>query len=142
MSTFSRPSGHTTHITRREHDCPRRPIRHGDHLSELGVEVTATRLRTLGHPTRLRIIRALDGRTATVEQLARELRLDERAVRAHVRLLYRAGILARVDDAGPPAYTLADWPSMWLVDQLARRLRDRTTRVDAAVHAHHEGRRP
>jgi hypothetical protein len=71
-------------------------------------------------------MRALDERHATVPQLAKELAVNDTAVAAHVRLLYRAGILARVDGVGPPAFQLCDWPSLWMVDQLARRLREQT----------------
>ena len=111
-----------------------RCARRTDHLGALGAEVIASRLRVLGHPLRLRLLHVLDGREATVAQLAGELRVDERVVRAHVRLLYRAGILARVDGAGVPVYRLADWPSAWLVDQLALRLRERTTRLGDPDH--------
>lgn len=124
-------TGHLTTTTstvegRRGTRCPRRPVRPLGHLTELGVEITASRLRVLGHPARLRIMRALDDHQATTGQLAKELALNETAVRAHVRLLYRAGILARVDNTGPPLFALQDWPSMWMVDQLARRLREQT----------------
>ncbi|UTI63932.1 helix-turn-helix domain-containing protein [Paraconexibacter antarcticus] len=98
------------------------------------MEITASRLRVLGHPVRLRIMRALDERRATVPQLATELGAPEVAVAAHVRLLHRAGILARVDGVGPPAFQLCDWPSLWMVDQLARRLREQTlTESDPAT---------
>jgi DNA-binding transcriptional ArsR family regulator len=93
------------------------------HLSELGTDVVATRLRTLGHPMRLRIMRSLDGRQATADHLAEVLGEQVGAVRAHLSVLYRAGVLRRVDDDGRPTYELADWPSLWLVEQLAYRLR-------------------
>ena len=85
-----------------------RCARRTDHLGALGAEVIASRLRVLAHPLRLRLLDALDEREATVAQLAAELRVDERIMRAHVRLLYRAGILARVDDAGHPP---TGWPT-------------------------------
>lgn len=128
MTISPRPSGRLPISTdlRRSGRRPRRPARPSGHLSELGVEITASRLRVLGHPVRLRIMRALDERHATVPQLATELGVKEIAVAAHVRLLHRAGILARVDGVGPPAFQLCDWPSLWMVDQLARRLREQT----------------
>jgi DNA-binding transcriptional ArsR family regulator len=89
----------------------------------VGTDVVATRLRTLGHPMRLRIMRALDGRPSTADQLAQDLGEQLGAVRAHLSVLYRAGVVRRVDDGGRPAYELADWPSLWLVEQLAYRLR-------------------
>jgi DNA-binding transcriptional ArsR family regulator len=104
-----------------------RPARHPaasrSDLDQLGTEVVATRLRTLGHPMRLRIVRVLDGRQATAEQLAEHLDEQLPAIRGHISVLYRAGVLCRVDEGGRPTYELADWPSLWLVEQFARRLR-------------------
>ncbi|XAY03960.1 hypothetical protein DSM112329_00786 [Paraconexibacter sp. AEG42_29] len=90
------------------------------------MDITASRLRVLGHPARLRIMRAVEHEPATVEQLARTLGLNPAAAGVHARMLYRTGILSRVDRSGPPAYRLSDWPSLWLVDQFARRLREQT----------------
>jgi ArsR family transcriptional regulator len=104
-----------------------RATRHADHLSQLGVEVAASRLRILGHPTRLRILRSLDRRASTIEQLAAELGIADATVRAHLNVLHRAGIIARVDDNRAGVYQLTDWASLWLIDQLALRLRDGAT---------------
>jgi DNA-binding transcriptional ArsR family regulator len=104
-----------------------RPVRHPaasrSDLDQLGTEVVATRLRTLGHPMRLRIVRVLDGRQATAEQLAEHLGEQLPAIRRQIFVLYRVGVLCRVDEGGRPTYELADWPSLWLVEQLACRLR-------------------
>lgn len=99
------------------------PAASQSHLSELGTEVVATRLRTLGHPMRLRIMSALNGRSASADDLADQLGVKVGVIRAHLAVLYRAGVLRRVDDGGRPSFELADWPSMWLVEQLAYRLR-------------------
>jgi DNA-binding transcriptional ArsR family regulator len=127
--------------SRRHHSDPgRRPDRHTrphpaaspSHLSELGTDVVATRLRTLGHPMRLRILGALDGRPAGADDLAEQFGETAGAVRAHLSVLYRAGVVRRVDDGGRPVFELADWPSLWLVDQLAYRLRLRALEESAA----------
>ena len=115
----------------RAHRCAR-AARHQDHLSALGGELIAHRLRTLGHPTRLRLMRALDRREAGVEQLADELSASAGAVAAHLRVLSRAGVVCRTDRGGPARYRLADWPSLWLIDQLARRMRHQAHSDDAA----------
>jgi DNA-binding transcriptional ArsR family regulator len=83
-------------------------------------------------------MRALDRREARVEQLAEELGEPPRAIAAHLRVLCRAGIVCRTDRHGPAVYRLADWPSLWLVDQLARRLRERTTGLDDATDRRRE----
>jgi DNA-binding transcriptional ArsR family regulator len=113
-------------------DSGRRPDRHTrphpaasqSHLSELGADVVATRLRTIGHPLRLRLLVAVDRRPSGLGQLADELGVSPSAIRAHLAVLYRAGVVRRVDDADDgPTFELADWPSLWLVEQLAYRLR-------------------
>lgn len=101
----------------------RHPSAASTHLTELGTDVVATRLRTLGHPTRLRILRALDGRPCTLDRLVTDVGEPDAAVHAHLAVLFRAGIIRRVEDADRPVYELADWPSLWVVDQLAFRLR-------------------
>ena len=120
----SRPQLHNRRGAHRHARC----ARCHDRVGTLGAEVIAGRLRVLGHPLRIRLLRALDEREATVGQLASDLRSEEGVVRSHVGLLYRAGIVARVDAAGPAVYRLADWPSAWLMDQLARRIGDRVAR--------------
>jgi DNA-binding transcriptional ArsR family regulator len=107
------------------------------HLTELGADVVATRLRTLGHPTRLRLLRSLEARPAGADELADSLSESAASVRAHLAVLYRAGIVRRADDGGGPVYELADWPSMWLVDQLAYRLRLRAME-DAEAACDHD----
>lgn len=108
---------------------PRHPRRHpsaaSTHLTELGTDVVATRLRTLGHPTRLRILRALDGRPCTFDRLVTDVGEPDAVVHAHLAVLFRAGIVRRLEDREPPVYELVDWPSLWVVDQLAFRLRQR-----------------
>jgi DNA-binding transcriptional ArsR family regulator len=116
-----RPSGRAVVGSLRAHRCAR-AARHRDPLGELGAEVIAHRLRTLGHPLRLRLMRALDGRDTTAEELAADVGASPGAVGAHLRLLCRCGVLCHTDNAGPTIYGLADWPSLWLVEQLARRL--------------------
>lgn len=135
MSTSQRSTGQHTAVNpvRRGERCPRRLPRSNDHVSRLGTEIIASKLRVIGHPARLRIMRAVDGQDATIAGLADSLRLNEAAVRAHVMLLYRAGVICRVDRGGSPVFRLADWPSMWLVDQLARRLRQQTDDLAAGL---------
>ena len=134
MSTSSdRPPGRPYRAGGPTHRCPR-GARRTDSLTGLGVEVVAHRLRTLGHPLRLRIVRVLDDRRATVEQLAAELSTSPAAVAAHLRLLSGCGVVCRTDDCGPTVYALADWPSLWLVEQLAHRLA-----LQAADDGHADG---
>jgi DNA-binding transcriptional ArsR family regulator len=123
MSTSSSRHHQREVGTRLPRHTRRHPAASQSHLSELGTDVVAARLRTLGHPMRLRIIRALDGRPSTTDQLAQDLGEQAGTVRAHLSVLYRAGVVRRVDDSGRPIYELADWPSLWLVEQLAYRLR-------------------
>jgi DNA-binding transcriptional ArsR family regulator len=68
---------------------------------------------------------ALDRRTAGADELADTLDESVATIRRHLVVLYRAGVLRRVDDGGRPRYELADWPCLWLVEQFAFRLRER-----------------
>lgn len=112
----------------------RHPSAASTHLTELGTDVVATRLRTLGHPTRIRILQALDGRPKTFDRLVGDVGEPDAAVLAHLTVLFRAGIVRRVEDADRPTWELVDWPSLWVVDQLAFRLRQRAFE-DAAADA-------
>jgi DNA-binding transcriptional ArsR family regulator len=122
MSTSSRTHHRESGRRPRLHPRPH-PAAAQSNLTELGADVVATRLRTLGHPTRLRLLRLLDDRPAGTDELADSLGESAAAIRAHLAVLYRSGIVRRADHGGRPVYELADWPSLWLVDQLAYRLR-------------------
>jgi len=91
-------------------------------MSDYGIEMVALRLRLLGHPTRIKLLRRLDQEDASVVALARSVGCDPGTAGSHLTVLYRAGIVARVGQNGPAVYRLADWPSWWLVDQLAHGL--------------------
>jgi DNA-binding transcriptional ArsR family regulator len=92
MSASSDRSSRAPITACRAHRCAH-AARSTDHLSRLATEVIAHRLRTLGHPTRLGLLRALDRRQVGVEQLAEELGEPPRAIAAHLRVLWRAGIV-------------------------------------------------
>jgi DNA-binding transcriptional ArsR family regulator len=53
---------------------------------------------------RLRILRALDGRRATADELADQFGEPVGAVRAHLSVLYRAAVVRRVDEGGRPTH--------------------------------------
>jgi DNA-binding transcriptional ArsR family regulator len=79
-------------------------------------------------------MRALDRREADVQQLADELGAPPGTLAVHLRVLCRAGVVCRTDRGGPARYRLADWPSLWLIDQLARRMRHQAVGAQAAEH--------
>lgn len=58
------------------------------------LKATASMLRTLGHPARLRIVELLTGRSLTVGELERALKLPQHTVSGHLRELRAAGIVA------------------------------------------------
>jgi DNA-binding transcriptional ArsR family regulator len=91
-------------------------------MSDYGIEMVALRLRLLGHPTRIKLLRRLDQEDASVVALARSVGCDPGTAGSHLTVLYRAGIVVRVDQSGPAVFRLADWPSWWLVDQFAHGL--------------------
>jgi predicted ArsR family transcriptional regulator len=72
--------------------------------------------RQVGGPTRGRIISLLRRGSSTVEELAGELRVTDNAVRAHLQLLEREGIVSATGNrqgpgAGKPATTYEVSPS-------------------------------
>jgi predicted ArsR family transcriptional regulator len=72
--------------------------------------------RQVGGPTRGRIISLLRRGSSTVEELASELRVTDNAVRAHLQLLEREGIVSATGNrqgpgAGKPATTYEVSPS-------------------------------
>ena len=129
MSTFSRRASiRPTHTTASR--CPHTPPSAGCGLSEYAVQAVALRLRLLGHPTRLRLVRTLHEHDGDVVDLAGRIGDEPAAVSAHLRTLHQAGIVCRTDARGPAVYRLVDWADWWLIDQFASRLSDGARRRD------------
>jgi DNA-binding transcriptional ArsR family regulator len=70
-----------------------RGIRHGEPLYRKIATEVATSMRALADPTRLTILLRLARQPASVTELARQLKLSQPTVSAHVQVLREAGLL-------------------------------------------------
>lgn len=86
------------------------------------LEIVQLRLRVIGEPTRVRIMVLLDERgNATVQELVDRMpgAVTHQNVSRHLRMLYEAGMLRRRREGHCIRYELADWTSLWLLEQVA-----------------------
>lgn len=77
-------------------------------LSDRLLEQAARRLRTLGHPTRLRLIGVLIAGPRSVSDLARELELRRDLVSKHLAELLAVGAVRRAQEGNFALYALSD----------------------------------
>ena len=64
-------------------------------LPDALVELIADRFRTMGEPTRIRLLERLRGGEASVQELAEHVATSQQNVSKHLGLLARAGIVGR-----------------------------------------------
>lgn len=86
------------------------------------LEIVQMRLRVIGEPTRVQIMVLLDERgNATVQELVDRMpgAVTHQNVSRHLRMLYEAGMLRRRREGHCIRYELADWTSLWLLEQVA-----------------------
>lgn len=86
------------------------------------LEIVQLRLRVIGEPTRVQIMVLLDERgDATVQELVDRMPgvVTHQNVSRHLRVLYEAGMLRREREGHSIRYGLADWTSLWLLEQVA-----------------------
>lgn len=86
------------------------------------LEIVQLRLRVIGEPTRVQIMVLLDERgDATVQELVDRMPgvVTHQNVSRHLRVLYEAGMLRRKREGHSIRYGLADWTSLWLLEQVA-----------------------
>jgi DNA-binding transcriptional ArsR family regulator len=98
------------------------------------VELVAARLRVLGQPLRIRMIRHLAGRSATVQELADALDVVQQNVSQHLSILHQAGILTRCREGARVRYALVDPHILPLFEQaaasIARQAQDLVRRIE------------
>ncbi len=94
-------------------------------VSEEAYELHAELCRTVGHPTRLRILDFLRNRDWNVGELARKLAIEQSSVSQHLSVMRRAGLVASYHRGGRAYYTLRD-PEILEPFDAMRRLLTRT----------------
>lgn len=77
-------------------------------LTDDALELIAARFRTLGEPSRLKLIRALIGGEKSVTQLTELARLTQANTSRHLQTLTDAGILGRRKEGLNVLYFIAD----------------------------------
>ena len=77
-------------------------------VSEEAYQLHAELCRTVGHPTRLRILDSLRGRERTVGELARELGVEQSNLSQHLSVMRRVGLVARHHRSAHAYYALRD----------------------------------
>lgn len=90
---------------------------------EAALSWAAGAFKTLGHPGRLKIVKALDGRELCVCDLARILGVSMSATSQHLRDLRRLGAVAFRADGKLAYYRLADRSWLDHVEAMIRRNR-------------------
>lgn len=83
--------------------------------------------KALGHPTRLRIVRALEGRERCVGELVHETRLAWSSVSRHLAVLRQCGLIAERRRGAWVYHRLALPGALALTGTLEKHLADRTT---------------
>jgi DNA-binding transcriptional ArsR family regulator len=94
-------------------------------VSEEAYRLHAELCRTVGHPTRLRILDSLRNREWTVGELARELGVEQSTLSQHLSVMRRVGLITRRQRNASAYYALHD-PSILEPFDAMRRLLVRT----------------
>jgi DNA-binding transcriptional ArsR family regulator len=89
----------------------------GTTLSEPFLDFVARRLQAVAEPNRMRIVKMLELREATVQDLTDELATTHQNVSKHLAILLQSGIVSRRKDGTKVWYALADFSAPRLVEQ-------------------------
>lgn len=102
-------------------------------LSPDAIELVAERFRTLGEPTRLRLLDALRKGERSVGELVEVLGTGQANVSKHLQLLNAAGFVGRRREGTTVYYHLADPSVFKLCDLVCGRLEDHLDRRRRAL---------
>jgi DNA-binding transcriptional ArsR family regulator len=97
-------------------------------MSDKMMELIAQRFRTLGEPSRLRILQALEAGEKTVGDLVAELEGNQPNVSKHLQILYEAGLVGRRRAGTSIAYSIADPMVFQLCELMCRSEAQRSKR--------------
>jgi DNA-binding transcriptional ArsR family regulator len=84
------------------------------------LDFVARRLFAVAEPNRIRILRLLEQREATVQEVTDDLAVTRQTVSKHLGVLYQSGIVSRRKDGAKVWYALADFTALRLVEQATR----------------------
>jgi DNA-binding transcriptional ArsR family regulator len=86
--------------------------------SESVVDLVTSRLALLSDPTRVHLLALLEQHEASVQELSEKMTSTPQNVSRHLGILYRAGIVARRRDGPFVYYSLTDYSTCRLLDQV------------------------
>lgn len=89
-----------------------------ENLSEAFLDLVTRRLQAVADPTRIRLLMSLERREATVQELTDELFTTHQNVSRHLGILYQLGIVTRRKDGNKAWYSVADYSSCRLIEQV------------------------
>jgi DNA-binding transcriptional ArsR family regulator len=102
-------------------------------LPDALVELIAERFRTIGEPTRIRILERLRHGEASVQELADGLGCSQQNVSKHLGLLARAGIIGRRKDGTFVYYRIVDESVFGLCEQVCGAVQRSVDELAAAI---------
>ncbi len=78
------------------------------HISDRALELVAMRFRSLGEPTRLKILRPLQRGEMSVGELVDQLNSSQANISKHLKILVGAGVLSRRTEGTSAFYSISD----------------------------------
>jgi DNA-binding transcriptional ArsR family regulator len=97
------------------------------------VELVAERFRTIGEPTRIRILERLQSGEASVQDLAEHVGSSQQNVSKHLGLLARVGIVGRRKDGTFAFYRIIDESVLTMCEQVCGAVQRDVGSLAAAV---------
>jgi DNA-binding transcriptional ArsR family regulator len=105
-----------------------------DHpLPDAMVELIAERFRTMGEPTRIRILERLQTGEASVQELAEHVGSSQQNVSKHLAMLARAGIVGRRKVGTFVYYRITDESVFAICEQVCGAVEREVTSLAAAI---------
>ncbi len=89
------------------------------------LELVADRLKVIAEPTRIRILTLLEKQEASVQELTEALDTSQQNVSRHLSILYQSGIVRRRRHGTWVHYSLNDYTSCRLIEQVITSLAGR-----------------
>jgi DNA-binding transcriptional ArsR family regulator len=97
------------------------------------VELIAERFRTIGDPTRIRLLERLQDGEASVQELAEHVGTSQQNVSKHLGVLARVGIVGRRKDGTFAYYRITDASVFALCEQVCGLVQRDIGRLAAAI---------
>lgn len=104
-------------------------------ISDAELELAAACMRTLAHPTRIKLLFAVEGAPRSVQALADAVEISQQNASKHLLVLYRTGVIIRQFHGREVRYSLADQDTIRLVAAVRSLAVHRVQQRAAAVQA-------